>query len=316
MNNFVYAADQNYNKQLFYSINSLLENTNSNTNLHIIHKEPDTFKNFKVYLENNFSNFALNLYSFNFSNIDFPNIENKHVSEATYYRLFIDKIIPKDIENYIYLDADIIAINNIDPYVDEIMSTLKKSDLVVACRTEYNKNEKNNAYFENIEMSSSKYFNAGVMFVDHKKWIERKIGESLLQKLNEIKEKINYWDQDVLNSYFDGKYIELSQAINYPLNLRIPISIFYRDLVEDIEKETLLIHYQSNNKPWNIRGCFNSGASFYQDVALRTEGKYHLVKTVRRFDLLYLIIKTIQFKFFNLSRKLNFYKEAMKIIFL
>ena len=310
MNNFVYAADQNYNKQLFYSINSLLENTNTDTNLHIIHKQPDTFKNFKLYLEKNFLNFSLNLYNFNFSNIEFPNIENKHVSEATYYRLFIEKIIPKDIENYIYLDADIIAINNFDPYVDEIMSTLRTSDLVVACRTEYNKNKKNNDYFENLDMSSSRYFNAGVMFVDHKKWIERKIGDSLLQKLVEMKEKINYWDQDILNSYFDGKYIELSQAINYPVNLRLPVP------VKDIERETLLIHYQSNNKPWNIRGCFNKGSSFYQDVALRTEGNHHLVKTVRRFDLFYLLIKTIQLKFFNLSNKLNFYKEATKIIFL
>ena len=310
MNNFVYAADKNYNKQLFYSINSLLENTDRKISLHIIHKEPDSFLEYKHFIEENFKNFLINLYSFEFSNFTFPNIENKHVSEATYYRLFIDKIIPNDIKNYIYLDADIIAINNLDEYLDKIILDLTNSDYVVACRTDFKKNNNNEEYFENLGMKSSKYFNAGVMFVDHEKWIEKKLGESILQRLEDIKDRINYWDQDVLNSYIDGQYIELSEAFNYPLDLALPPPL------KEIEKDNLLIHYQGNNKPWNIRGCFNLGASFYQNIALKTEGKYHLVKTVRRFDLFYLVRKTVKLEFINLSKKLNFYKESIKIIFL
>ena len=309
MNNFVYAADTNYNKQLFYSINSLLNNTNTNLNLHIIHKEPDSFKEYKAKLEKNFNNFSINLYKFNYKNIEFPNIENKHVSEATYYRLFIEKIIPQNIENYIYLDADIIAINNFDEYINEIMSKLNNSNFTIACRTEYVYNNKKVDFFENLEMSSSKYFNAGVMFVDHKKWVDENIGNLLLNKLAELKDKLNYWDQDVLNSFFDGKYIELNDSINYPLNLRWPVP------VEDIEEDKLFIHYQSNNKPWNIRGCFNEGSKFYQNVALDSEKKYHLVKTVKRYDLFFLILKTIQLKFIKIDKKFNFYKEAFKIIF-
>ena len=306
----MYAADNNYNKQLFYSINSLLKNTDSNSNLHIIHKNPETFYDYKVYLEKNFDNFSLNLYKFNFSDMEFPNIENKHVSEATYYRLFIEDIIPKDVECYIYLDADIIAINNIDDYVNEIMAKLKRSSHVVACRTEYIKNKENLEFFNNLSMSSAKYFNAGVMFVDHLKWQEAKTGNILMNKLVEIKDKINYWDQDVLNSYFDGDYLELSDAINFPLNLRWPVPI------KEIKENKLLIHYQSNNKPWNIRGCFSDGAAFYQNIALDSDNKYHLVKTVKRFDLLFLLLKTFQLKFLRMNKKLNFYKEAFKIIFL
>ncbi len=310
MNNFVYAADKNYNKQLFYSINSLLENTNRHIELHIIHKEPDTFLGYKNFIEKKFNKFSINLYPFEFSSFNFPNLENKHVSEATYYRLFIDKIIPKDIKSYIYLDADIIAINNLDEQLNKITLNLINSNYVVACRTDFNKNNEHEDYFKNLGMKSSKYFNAGVMFVDHKKWVEKKMGELILKRLEEIKDRINYWDQDVLNSYIDGQYIELSEAFNYPLNLALPAPI------EKIEKDVLLIHYQGNNKPWNIRGCFNLGASFYQNIALKTEGKYHLVKTVRRFDLLYLVRKTIKLEYKHLSEKLNFYKESIKIIFL
>ena len=113
----------------------------------------------------------------------------------------------------------------------------------------------------------------------------------------------------MLNSFFDGEYVELNDAINYPLNLRWPVPF------EEIEEDKLFIHYQSNNKPWNIRGCFNEGSKFYQNVALSSEKKYHLVKTVRRYDLYFLIVKTLKLKFRNIDKKVNFYKEAFKVIF-
>ncbi len=309
MNNFVYAADTNYNKQLFYSINSLLNNTDTNLSLHIIHKEPETFKQYITKLQNSFNNFSINLHKFDFKDIQFPNIKNRHVSEATYYRLFIEYIIPKDIENYIYLDADIIVINNFDEYVNEIISELNDSNFTIACRTEYVYNNKKADFFENLEMSSSKYFNAGVMFVNHKKWMNENIGRLLLKRLDEIKDKLNYWDQDVLNSFFDGKYFELNNGINYPLDLSWPVQI------GDIKDDKLFVHYQGSNKPWNIRGCFNEASKFYQNVALSSEHKYHLVKTVKRYDLYFLIVKTLQLKFRKIDKKLNFYKEAFRIIF-
>ena len=53
MNNFVFAVDENYNHQLFYSIYSLLENIDSKINLYIIHKNPVTFSNFHNLLNKN-----------------------------------------------------------------------------------------------------------------------------------------------------------------------------------------------------------------------------------------------------------------------
>lgn len=310
MNNFVYAVDKNYNQQLFYSIFTLLENTNSFSNIHVIHKEPNTFVNYEKLLKNNFSNYSLNIYKFNILNINFPNLENKHVSEATYYRLFIDKIIPDNIKNYIYLDADIVVINNFDNYINEVFDQLNKSNLIAACRTEFTKNNLNFATFEKLKMKSSKYFNAGVMFVNHKKWLSTEMFAKLSHNLKSLKDVINYWDQDVLNSVIDGNYIEISQTANYPLNLRWPLPF------EEIKQNNLFIHYQSNNKPWTIRGCANIGSLFYQNTALKLNGRYHLVKSVRRYDLFYLLLNTLKFKYLHLPKKLNFYKESLKLIFL
>ena len=82
MNNFVFAVDENYNHQLFYSIYSLLDNIDSKINLYIIHKNPMTFSNFHNLLNKDFDNFNLYIYKFEYSSFYFPKVENRHVSEA------------------------------------------------------------------------------------------------------------------------------------------------------------------------------------------------------------------------------------------
>jgi len=308
MNNFVYAADKNYNNQLYYSIFSLLENFFSEVNIYVIHKEPSSFTEYKQYLIENFNNLNLHIYKFDSLDFEFPNIKNRHVSEATYYRLFIDQFIPSSIEYYTYLDADIICINNPKFYLNELVNEMRKENFIIGCRTENNKNDESNIIFENLSMNSSKCFNAGVMIVNHKKWLENDISKKLLTKLEQIRGKISYWDQDVLNSFFDGLYKEISQNLNFPINLRWPIDCI------DLEEKGIFLHYQSNNKPWYIRGSFNEASKYYQKYALKLNNSYHLVKTVKRYDLLYLFLNTIKFKFIYFQKPLNFYKESIKLI--
>ena len=42
-------------------------------------------------------------------NPGFPNVHGSHVSDATYYRLFIDDYLPSEIEYILYVDADIVC---------------------------------------------------------------------------------------------------------------------------------------------------------------------------------------------------------------
>ena len=58
----------------------------------------------------------LSFIEFNSDIAVFPNVKNSHVSEATYYRLFLDQHIKDDLDFLIYLDADIVCIK--DPLVD------------------------------------------------------------------------------------------------------------------------------------------------------------------------------------------------------
>lgn len=309
MNNFIYASDKNYNTQLFYSIISLLENITAEVNIFIIHKEPESFELFNRRIKSQYKNVVMNIYKFEFTGFNFPNIENKHVSEATYYRIFIDKFIPKEIKNYVYLDADIICINDPTKYIQILFDELSKENKIIGCRTENLLNEHSKEMFDNLSMKSPSYFNAGVMFVDHQKWISEDIGLKLLDKLEEIRDVINYWDQDVLNSVFDGNYKEVSNSLNFPINLRWPVDC------KDVNERGSFLHYQSNNKPWSVRGCFNKGSQFYQDIALKTDNKYHIVRTVKRYDFFHLLVNTIKLNFNQLKKPLKFYRESIFMIF-
>ena len=51
--------------------------------------------------------------TFDLKHKDFPNIENSHVSEATYYRIYLNEFLPSDTNSILYVDADIIFLNDI-----------------------------------------------------------------------------------------------------------------------------------------------------------------------------------------------------------
>ena len=47
MLNLLYCIDENYNKQAYISIASILENTSQEINVYIIHKSPTSFQEYR-----------------------------------------------------------------------------------------------------------------------------------------------------------------------------------------------------------------------------------------------------------------------------
>mgnify|MGYP001329269773 FL=1 len=97
---FVYAIDENYNKQAYISISSLLEKINTQCSILIIHKNPETFNTYIDQIEVNDNLDNIKIVKFENKGTKFPQLEGSHVSEATYYRLFIDQYLPKDEDYY------------------------------------------------------------------------------------------------------------------------------------------------------------------------------------------------------------------------
>ena len=69
--------------------------------------------------------------------IDFPNVDNTHVSEATYYRIYVDRFLDPEIETFLYVDADIIFLNDVTTFIKDFSKQLIESKYVIGATTEY-----------------------------------------------------------------------------------------------------------------------------------------------------------------------------------
>ena len=132
MLNILYCLDENYNIQASNSIFSILENTSENINIYIIHKNPESFQKFSNLISSKKSNVNFHIKKFDKTNLDFPNIEDSHVSEATYYRFYISDYLPMDLEEILYVDADIVCLKNISEFYFKKFKELKNSEYTIS----------------------------------------------------------------------------------------------------------------------------------------------------------------------------------------
>jgi len=308
--NYLYCFDENYNKQALCSINSLLKNTKEEIRIFIVHKNPESFEKYKSLIDKKSKLSSLVVYKFDKKNIDFPNIEEAHVSEATYYRFFINEYLPKDIEEVFYLDADIICNNDPSVHYKNFLLELNKSKHIIAVKTEWKDDFTVDGYhdeFYRLDLTSKKYFNAGVMLINLNRWRNSNVQEKLIEEQKKLKGKILLWDQDVLNSFFDGRYLELDGFLNHNLDIFVSSKIkntFIKEIDEKILNKIIFIHYSGKSKPWSVKGAIHPSSNLYHKNYYELfKKRYHIAnnwKMLALTDFLMLIkngeMKRVQYK--------------------
>lgn len=297
----VYCFDSNYNLQAFTSIISLLDSSSNKIEIFIIHKVendeeflPEVIKFHKM-LD------RVTVYKFNNkNNYIFPNLSDSHVSEATYYRIFIEDYLPKNVENILYLDADIVCFNNPLDEINQITSEIIFKNLTVAAKTEHFKNSENENIFEDLLMKSNAYFNAGVMIINLTSWKKLNIKEKLIDALQTLHEKVKLWDQDLLNHVFDGKYVELEEKYNYVIDLAGYAYKNHSIKISDVTNNNHLIHFAGSHKPWFINGILCNLAEIYQTQYRKLyDDYYHLEHKMKKLSLVYYIKSIINKNLFK-----------------
>jgi lipopolysaccharide biosynthesis glycosyltransferase len=259
MLNFVYCFDENYNSQALTSINSLTDHATGKINLFIIHENPETFNDSIINKEKLES---LNIYHIVDEDIDFPNLSGTHVSKATYYRFYMSKYLPDDLDYIIYIDADIVCLNDPIQEFNKHIDALKKSKKHLVARTETLKSEENLVVnpFTNLQMKSEKYFNAGLMIIDYQYWKNENIESNLFEIMNRHYQDIIFWDQDVLNKFFDGDYLELNNLCNYGFGIYAESE--YDE--ENILGNVIFLHYTGKGKPWDVNFILIDSSKIFQ----------------------------------------------------
>lgn len=170
----------------------------------------------------------------------------KHVSLATYYRLFVTEFLPKDIRKILYLDGDIIVRKSIENLWNEDISGY-------ALGAVHDIDEKVNFLTWKLPYSTNEgYFNAGVLLINLDYWRENNCKEQFLSFIREHGDVIRLHDQDVLNSVFHDKkkWLPVDYNFQHGFILRHPVySEALKDEVASVKHSPSIVHY-TYGKPW------------------------------------------------------------------
>ncbi len=309
MYTFLYCFDNKYNSQAFTSIISLLNNVSKNIKINVLHTdmEDEIFIPKKILSHNKLE--SINVFKFNNSNLKFPNISGNHVSEATYYRLYFEKYISLEIEKIVYVDSDIVFLKCPLNELESIMNELNNSDYVLSAKTEEEMFTNNLQKSKDLKISSLRYFNAGMMVIDIKKWRNNDVENKLIRLQTELSELIEFWDQDVLNAYFDGEYIELPDSHN----VFIDLALEQNSKITAITNDTISIHYIGKTKPWSVKGILLKDSFHFQNAyRLFSNSDFFITHSVRKRSLLILIKSIFNLKIFNVDKPFSFFFSSLR----
>lgn len=256
----VMSADRNYAPFLGVTLYSVLKNANTECfyDFTILHRELSG--EFMYGLRKMFDAVSCGKQArLSFVNIsDFANLEEHesvHLSIATVYRLFIPEILPQ-YEKTLYLDCDMVVLDDVSKlfkYKIEDFTIAAARDLLNTTQAKY--------YENNVCISPKNALNAGVLLINHKRFLEEEIRKKGMQLLEEdwIREKKRYlyMDNDVLNILCEGSVYYLPMEWNLQWWGLFPSETGNGQYSENNReyraalKNPKIIHYSSAQKPWS-----------------------------------------------------------------
>ncbi|MGX2971067.1 glycosyltransferase [Helicobacter sp. T3_23-1059] len=239
------SSDNNYAPFVATTIASICDNTKSFCEFYILDGGITQENQAKICeLKKQFSNFEIEFIRIDvekeFKDIEYQNA-SQYVTISTYNRLLIPNLKP-NIDKCIYLDVDIIVCGDIATLYNESLDDY----MIGAVWEVYGENSFNIDRRRYLQLTEThKYFNAGVLLINIKKWRENNVSNLILQNVIENKDRIQMADQDVLNLFFNNnQYKELPIKYNF-------LNKYFMEIKIDSE-ELIICHFVGNYKPWQI----------------------------------------------------------------
>lgn len=171
-----------------------------------------------------------------------------HISQFSYYSptIFTRLLIPSTLrgitDKVLYLDADILCMGSLAELIQ--MDFGDSAAIVVPDADETTRRR-----CAALQLSSQKYFNSGVMYMNVDLWVSKEITEKTIHAILENGKDYRFPDQDALNVVLEGQVQFIDRKWN-----------FLYDLIHDLEKDkrqmraigdVVFIHFAGAVKPWN-----------------------------------------------------------------
>lgn len=247
----VFAADDNYAESLSVAMASAALNTQNEMVFHII-----VGNMLEVTKKRIIELFAGLRPDLNLLWYDAPKfLENCKVvnnsSWMTYARLLIPDILSNDIGTALYLDSDVVVLDDLSKLWC-LRDCMNGKDLMavrdrVVGKIGAPKGVQLYTYL-NIP-GEAKYFNSGVMLMDLNGWRAKRIGHAVLGWAEHYRWNMNKNDQEALNAVLWRDWEELPFKWNYQLLSSIPGEELLLYWQPDLSKKSI-VHFTSIEKPW------------------------------------------------------------------
>lgn len=193
----------------------------------------------------------------------YPALSKKiKITRATYFRLFITDILPKDIERVLYLDGDIIVRHSLLPLWEIDMTNVAIAAVAGS--------EGNLDHYRRLGYNPDLgYFNAGVLLINLRYWRDHNVVNEFKNFIEKHSEAILLHDQDVLNAVFKEKKLHLPAKYNLHHGFleKVPVYDFKKYKVEVLEarRDPVIVHFTAE-KPWDAdqRNKHPFSSTFYK----------------------------------------------------
>ena len=164
---------------------------------------------------------------------------NTYITKTAYYRLLLPYVLNESgITRCLYLDTDIICINDINSWYHQNLSNYiayvtKDATAVPDLREKKTCKE--------IGMKGTQYFNSGMMLINIPAYVRYDAGYKAMKLCSE--KNFEAMDQDVLNIVLEGHvHFDNSYAYNCAMSV----------LNKEVPDRIYLIHFTGAKKPWRV----------------------------------------------------------------
>lgn len=266
------VSDDNYVDHLMITINSIFSTCRNPEKITVFILDGGISKENKEKILRKLKDYK----NIQFKKVDREKYENLKkiglLSAATYYRLELMKMFPK--EKVVYLDCDVIV----------------KSDILDLFKIDLNKKTIGAVkdYYISL-VKKEDYFNSGILLIDCKKWAEKKYTKKFFDWYSQNQEKIYFGDQDILNGILKGDWKELPLEWN---RQRILLEFspkrfgFDKKTYQSLKENPKIIHYTGRVKPWHRRYIFSDKKDYIhhsKKLGIYREEKLFLGDILHRF---------------------------------
>ncbi len=177
-----------------------------------------------------------------------------HISKAAYFRLDMANILPADVQKVIYLDVDLLVLQDI-----AVLWNIDMQGKAIAAVPDYGIMASKRLMQQKHEVIGlpldKKYFNSGVVIMDLQQWRANDYSSKVIELA--ATGNFPHHDQDALNKLFmyNWKELPLSWNVIPPIFDLLPKVLFnnrFRASAIKARNNIAILHYAGRYKPWEF----------------------------------------------------------------